>query len=341
MQILITMKKTMPLQPTLAIALALALALAVLVPGGAAHAAKFTSAEISKKVNEVNLLLPDQTTRPGEVGSVVSGSTAVSTGSSSRAELSFPDESVVRLGSDSVFSFTTDGRDVNLDKGTLLMQSKKFRGKTQIKTAAVTAAITGTTILIEYIPAVFDAAGKLIKPGIIKIIVVEGSLEFSLVIDPRKKMRLGAGEMVVFSTEAKQLPQKFVIDLKRLTQTSKLFNGLGPLPKQGEVDRQVAAQQSDKKGSLLLAVSTAEPHFGDRGLPDVRNFVNAAPAPPPPLVMRIFRRAPANDPAPRPPGPVNPPPPDMCKDISGPPPPECPILPPNGKGGKGATIGKL
>lgn len=302
--------------------LVVTLALAILVSGGTAQAAKFTSAKVSRKVNQVNLLLADQTTEPAAVGSLVTGSTAVSTGSSSRAELSFPDDSVVRLGSNSVFSFTSGGRDVNLDKGTLLMQSKRFRGKTQIKTAAVTAAITGTTILIEYVPAVYDASGKLIKAGIIKIIVVEGSLEFSLVIDPRKKMRLTDGEMVVFSTEAKQLPKKFVIDLSRLTKTSQLFNRLGPLPKQDAVDRQVAAQQRSKKGALLLAVSSPRSHISPRVIEDARNVTNGAPplpAPPPP---RLFRPGPMVDnPTPTPPPMVVD---NRCLDISGPPPPGCP-----------------
>ena len=201
--------------------LAITLSLIGMLPAGAA---KFSRAQVSRVVNQVELLLPNQSKRSANVGATVSGTTAVQTGARSRAELTFPDESLVRLGSNSVFSFASGTRDVTLDKGTMLLQSERFKGRTRIKTAAVTAAITGTTIMLEFVPAVYDDAGNIIKPGVIKIIVIEGSLEFSLVINPRKKMRLKAGEMVVFAANATDLPGKLLFDIRQLVKTSQLIN---------------------------------------------------------------------------------------------------------------------
>lgn len=69
------------------------------------HAEKFNRAEVTKIVNDVRLLTGTKTSRPAAKGSVVSGTTAVRTGLKSRAQMDFPDASIVRLGANSVFSF--------------------------------------------------------------------------------------------------------------------------------------------------------------------------------------------------------------------------------------------
>ena len=119
------------------------LATAALALPVTARAEKFTRAEVTKVINDVRLLTGAETSRPASRGAIVSGSTAVRTGQKSRTELQFPDESVVRLGSNSIFSFLQGKREVELQQGTLLMQVPKSLGRTQVKTAAISAAITG------------------------------------------------------------------------------------------------------------------------------------------------------------------------------------------------------
>ena len=232
----------------------------------AAPAAKFDRAEVTKIVNDVKLVSGTKTTRPASRGSVIRGETAVRTGQKSRAELQFPDESIVRLGSNSLFSFLEGKREIDLKNGTLLLQVPKSLGRTKVKTAAISAAITGTTILIEFIPPALDDSGRVIKHGTVKIIVIEGSLEFSLTSDPRKVLKLGAGDMVALRTDAKQLPQKFKIDLDRLVRTSLLMDGgLGPLPRLEPVDEELAGQGESKLGGRLLA-KNAQRDAGGSGL---------------------------------------------------------------------------
>jgi len=235
------------------------------------HAAKFKSAEVTRVVNDVKILTGTKTSRAASKGAVISGSTALRTGQKSRAELQFPDESIVRLGSNSVFSFLEGRREVELEKGTLLMQVPKSLGRTKVKTAAISAAITGTTILIEFIPDVLDADGNIIKYGTVKIIVVEGSLEFALNSAPRKTLKLVAGEMIALRTDAKTLPVKFKIDLEHLVRTSLLMNaGLGPLVDVRPVDREIAEQKDGKRRGFLVARS-------DRRQPRGRIFSRTKP----------------------------------------------------------------
>mgnify|MGYP002632859911 CR=1 FL=1 len=240
-----------PLSRLQASALVLVVA-SLLFPLDEACAGKFTTAEINKVVNDVKLLLGSQSSKPASAGSVINGKTAVRTGQKSRTELEFPDESIVRLGSNSVFSFLEGKREVNLEQGTLLMQVPKKLGRTSIRTASISAAITGTTIFIEYAP---QENG----PGTIKIIVIEGSLEYSLNSAPNEKMELGPGEMVAFPADLRQLPKKFSIDLVRLVKTSQLMaGGMGPLPMLGPVEAEVIEQKTQKTEGQFVSSVTRE-----------------------------------------------------------------------------------
>ncbi len=305
--------------------------LALSCASSASAAKKFTSASVTKIVNEVNLLLADQTSTRADIGAVVEGSNAVQTGNKSRSELMFPDESVVRLGSNSVFSFDEGKRDLNLGQGTMLLQAPKFHGKTQITTAAVTAAITGTTIMIEYVPPVFDKNGKVLKPGVIKLVVIEGRLEFSLVVNPRKKMRLGPGEMAIVRTDDVDLPAApIVIDLKRMVKTSLLLDGgMGPLPDMVRINEEIAEQTSEKESARLLTYHVIDvdkvPPTGPSGMDSVRKSrlsINNAPRRPPVVMAPVVMQPQPNNPPPRTPPPVVVMP-DPCVDISGPIPEEC------------------
>lgn len=223
------------------------------------YAEKFKSAEVTKIINDVRLLTGTKTSRPASKGSVVSGDTAVRTGLKSRAQMDFPDASIVRLGANSVFSFMQGQRDVDLDQGTILMQVPKNLGRTKIRTSSISAAITGTTILIEYVPPVTNDAGEIIKPGTFKAIVIEGTLELELKGLPGQILILKAGEMAAFPTDIKELPKKFVIDLERLIKTSNLIGGdMGPLPQLPIMIREVELQNEKKKDGQLVEVNSIQ-----------------------------------------------------------------------------------
>lgn len=257
------------------------------------HAQKFSRAEVTKTVNDVRLLTGTKASRPATKGSVVSGDTAVRTGLKSRAQMDFPDASIIRLGANSVFSFMQGQRDVDLEKGTILMQVPKNLGRTKIRTSSISAAITGTTILIEYVPPITNAAGEIITPGTFKAIVIEGSLELEFKDLPGQTLVLKAGEMVAFPTDIKVPPKKFVIDLGRLIRTSNLIEGdMGPLPLQPIMLREVEIQNEKKKEGRLLEVSAARNPDEMRPLPgnDIYNARQVdRPNPPVQLPVRPDR----------------------------------------------------
>jgi hypothetical protein len=131
----------------------LVLGLFVLSPALLVEAAPLKQANVTRIYNDVRVMeVPANVQKPATLNQVVRDQQAVLTGVQSRAELLFTDKTLTRIGANSIFTFKEGTRDMDLKRGTMLLQVPKGAGGAQIKTAAVTAAITGTTLLVEYQP---------------------------------------------------------------------------------------------------------------------------------------------------------------------------------------------
>ncbi len=227
------------------LSLCLAMSSLALIPPAAVAAPTFDRASVTRILNQVRLLF-QQGDEDAAVGAVVEGDTAVRTGSKSRAELTFHNDAIVRLGSNTLFNFQQGARDIDLQSGTILVDQPSFRGRTQIRTAAVTAAITGTTVMCEFSPG---------SPGIVKTFVLEGGLSLWLNSNPRDKIKLGPGEMVAFSPDTRTLPAIMTFDLSRLVSTSGLV-AMSPegLSNWDKILNEIQEQSQEKEnGSLIVA----------------------------------------------------------------------------------------
>lgn len=71
----------------------------------------------------------------------------VDTGAASLTELGFSDSSVLRLGSNTQFSFQSKERIIKLDKGAMLMNVPPGNGGITVDGGGVTGAVSGTTIM--------------------------------------------------------------------------------------------------------------------------------------------------------------------------------------------------
>jgi hypothetical protein len=315
-----------------------------------AGAATFKSAKVTKAVNDVRLLPSGSSARPASEGNTVTRNTSVLTGKRSRAELTFPDASLIRLGQNTSFSFLDGKREVDLKEGTMLLQQPKWRGRTEIRTAAVSAAITGTTVILESSKGagacgVCDCCKGLCdinhrehhheccagKAGVVKLLVLEGTMKFNLNASPNKSLTLNAGEMVTMRTGARQMPRVFVFDIKQLAKTSNLVNGgFPPLPRFDKINQQANAQAAAKKRADLVSVNhalaTRNPKFLGIFRPSARNLANDVrnqmpmPSPPPPTPPRPPepKKRPTPPPLPIPP-PMPPEPPEKPPETEFPP----------------------
>lgn len=118
---------------------------------------------------------------------MVRGDSAVRTGSDSRVQRAFPDQTLARLGENTLFSSNGGTRAVNLAGGAILLQAPKDSGAATICSAPLIAALTGTTVMMECSPG---------SPGVVKLIVLEGTLRLSLVGRCGESVLVGPGQII-------------------------------------------------------------------------------------------------------------------------------------------------
>jgi hypothetical protein len=188
-----------------------ALVTAAAMAVGIAQAAPLKSAVLTKKINDVRISESSKEARTAKEGDRLTGRSTVLTGRQSRAELTFPDKTITRIGANSAFRFSSGSRDMEITQGSFLLQVPKNAGGATIRTATVTAAITGTTTMMEYNPGAW-----------MKFICLEGTANLSNAKGDR--IAIPPGSMVVMPTDAARFPRPVVINIKKLVLTSGLMD---------------------------------------------------------------------------------------------------------------------
>jgi len=197
---------------------------------------------------------------PARLNEVVTEEVGVKTGVKSRSELLFQDNTLTRIGAESYFSFKPGTRDITLQQGTMLLQVPKGLGGAKIRTAAVTAAITGTTILLENVP------NKMIK-----VLVLEGSLRLSMNGTIDRSVLLLPGKMVTMPPDAKEIPAPVSFNLAQLMKASPLVTMDGeskPLPSLGLIEKEIEAQaeSAEDDGLSFANIVTSEEDASSDGV---------------------------------------------------------------------------
>ena len=211
-------------------------------------AAPLSGARITHIVNDVKTVDTGKPPRPSNVNELVEGGRAVRTGIDSRTELLFSDQTITRLGANSHFSFSDGNRELSFSQGMLLLQVPKGAGGAKIQTAAVTAAITGTTILFE-VGLVFTT-----------LTVVEGKCFLSLNADRlHRKTAVNAGQRVSVNNNATTIPAPAKIKISDIVKTSPMFTaGWSAQLDQTEIAAAIAAQLHPQSGEIgILRVKGA------------------------------------------------------------------------------------
>ncbi len=130
--------------------LGLGFALYALAVTGARGVIPFNSATVTRVENHVSIGNHNGgNERPAAVHDVVQADTYLFTQDESRAELEFPDHTIVRVGQNTVFSFAAESRTLSLEKGAMLFYVPPGTGGGNIKTPSLTAAITGTVAKVS------------------------------------------------------------------------------------------------------------------------------------------------------------------------------------------------
>ena len=187
--------------------------LALVVAGVySSFAAPLTESTFTEIINEVNTLTADGNTVPARINDLVKAPERVRTGPQSRAELTAPDQTVTRIGANTVFSYADSGRTLNLEQGSLLFHAPRGIGGGTIKSGGAAAAVLGTTLIVAATPG-----------GGFKVILLEGKGRATLLNG--KAVKLKAGQEVFVLSGGKAFSQVLNINLDKLVRGSLLVEG--------------------------------------------------------------------------------------------------------------------
>lgn len=197
-------------------------------------AAPLVESTFTEVVKDVKVIASaTKSTTPARPNDFFKAPDLVRTGADSRAELTAPDQTITRVGANTVFSFEPAGRNLRLEQGSVLFHSPAGKGGGTIKTGGASAAVLGTTIIVV---ATLD--------GGFKFIVVEGRGKATL---PNGKSRtLKAGQLVFVLPGGKGFSRTLDINLAKLVGGSLLVGGFShELPSLALINAAIQKQNND------------------------------------------------------------------------------------------------
>ena len=194
--------------------------------GAAMGATPFDSATVTRLQNKATIAEVAAgkvaAAQPAAVTDVIHANKFLQTAGDARAEMEFKDKSLTRLGPNAIFSFDAQSRTLSLEKGDMLFYLPPGAGGVKIKTAALTAALTGTVVLMS-------------ETG---ILALDGKVTITYVEDGEKKtVKIEAG---TDHNAAKMVNHKLIVyksgsDDEMWITTRRNLLSWAPLPDDAEI----------------------------------------------------------------------------------------------------------
>ncbi len=211
------------------------LTFAVALPASVRSAAGRKDAQVTQVIKQVHLLSAKAAARPASVNDRVAEGQAVRTGGDSRAELTFTDQSITRLGANSIFTYGDGAKELNLSSGAALIVVPKQAGQVTVNTAAATAAISGFSALVETHPK-----------GIEKWMIIDGDACMKKKHSKEPCVTLHSGDMFILQPGTRGSVQKF--DIQKTVNSALLITEFGKLPGWAWTDIQGAIDGQNNGG---------------------------------------------------------------------------------------------
>ena len=208
-------------------------------------ASDLQEAKVTQVVQDVKVVPSGAAARPVTLNETVRQGNAVQTGTQSRSELTFRDQTITRLGEKTIYNIG-GGRTIDMGSGQFLLYVPKKAGGAQIKMGPVTAAITGTTVY-----------GYVYPSGIVEFTVLEGSA--CLHVDGiGQSLGVMGGQMIVYDPIYRRLEDPVYVDLQQQL-SSPLVRDFRRLPSQELIDEEIQGQHqvATPNGDLDRAVRAA------------------------------------------------------------------------------------
>lgn len=195
--------------------------------------------QMTRVAGDVRLVAENAQPRPASVSDIVADRVTIQTGANGSAEAICADQTLVRLGSNTRFSFKKGSRRLDLAEGVAFVQVPKRSRGARLSAAGIGTVVAGTTALLESHPSVFkflvfDGTGRLYRPGHLG-----------------ESVLLEAGQMVIGNPkEALSDPVDF--DIGRFLKTSRFIAEFSPLRSQASMVAESEKQARAKSKKTLI-----------------------------------------------------------------------------------------
>jgi hypothetical protein len=236
-------------------------------------AASTNEARVTRVKNQVQLGNSKNIARGASVNDVVRERTIVRTGNGSCGEVTFSDQTVVRLAAHTAFDFNRGTRGLNLGEGAVLVQAPKGANGATIHAGSVAATVAGTTVMIEY------------HPGFYKFLVLEGTARTYRPGHLGDSVLVGPGQMV-FGNPESALSDPVDIDIERFMKTSRFITDFPTLRSAKLIVAESQKQQREKSTKNLVdtnlvifggGTQVSVTDQGQPGTPDQKTAALATP----------------------------------------------------------------
>ena len=203
------------------------------------NAASPNEARVTQVKNYVQLVHLKNAARRASLNDIIDEETVIRTGNGSRGELTFSDETVVRLAANTAFNFNEGTRGLNLREGAALIEAMKGANSATIHAGSIAAAVAGTTVMIEY------------HPGVYKFLVLEGTGRLYRPGHPGDSVLVRPGQMVIGNPDA-AVSDPVDVDIGRFIKTSRFITDFPPLRSKKSIVAEGQKQQREKSKKTLI-----------------------------------------------------------------------------------------
>jgi hypothetical protein len=229
-----------------------------ITPSSAARADGFEQAIITVVKNQVLIYPIGKNHHAAAVKEVLSSYTRITTGKNSHVELRFTDQSLVRLGSDTIFSFDPNTREIKIQQGIAFIEVPAHRGEIRIITPLATALIQRDLLAVrcrgEIGPTEFVRLSPREREGVVTVILNKAN----------EQRQLGAGQLLRVYPADIRLKKPVDISVAVFADTSSL---LGHPSKTSEAasTKPPSSKATTKAKSQVASTSAST---GDRQAPN-------------------------------------------------------------------------
>jgi hypothetical protein len=203
------------------------------------NAASNNEARVTRVKNHLEFQQFNDAARRASMNEVIPEDAVVRTGNSSRGELTFSDEAIVRLAARTAFNFSHGARVLNLKDGAMLVQAPKSANAAIIRAGSVAVAVAGSTVMIEY------------HPGVYKFLVLEGTARLYRPGHLGDSVLVSPGQMVFGNPEA-AVSDPVDVDINRFMKTSCFITDFAPLRSEKLIVAEGQKQQREKSDKTLM-----------------------------------------------------------------------------------------